>query len=266
MKNIKSITLLAFILLQTSIIYAQKKVLIIQDEKEQMEVLSDFLTQTDKNIQVEIVDQKHLPSNTSEYDAVILYIHRKLEEQTEVKVIDYTKNGGRFVCIHHSISSGKAKNKYFFPFLGIQLDGTEKSNDAEEIGAGYAWVEPVTLTIVNLNTQHYVCNHKINWKEKITYKSSDSPSVESEYPYMSFHESEVYLNHKFIDGREKTVLMGFKYFDKRNNLLFMQDRAAWYKKAGKGDIFYFMPGHSNLEFQNSNYAQMILNAINFEKK
>jgi type 1 glutamine amidotransferase len=148
--------------------------------------------------------------------------------------------------------------------LGIQLDGTEKSNDAELPGAGYAWVDPVELTIINLNPHHYVTNNNLNWDNLILYQSSDAPGIEKEYPSIVFHDSEVYLNHKFTDGREKTVLMGLKFFDTRNNQLFMQDRAAWYKKAGKGEIFYFMPGHSSLEFQNSNYSQMILNAIHFK--
>jgi len=256
-----SLVLVLFLLVLTA--HTQTKVLIIQDELPQMEVLSDFLTKNDKKIEVTIVDQEKLPGDFSIYEAVILYIHKKLAEPTELKVIKYTQKGGRFICLHHSISSQKAKNNYYFDFLGIQLDGSEKSGDAELPGAGYAWTHPVVLTVVNLNQQHYVTNHKIEWAEKIPYQSSDAPGVEREYPSISFPESEVYLNHKFIDGREKTVLLGLKFFDKRNNQLFMQDRAGWYKKAGKGDIFYLMPGHSSKEFQNPNYSHMILNAINF---
>jgi len=50
--------------------------------------------------------------------------------------------------------------------------------------------------------------------------------VESLYPSLSLHESEVYMNHKFTDGREKTVLMGFRFLDERNDQMFMQDRAG----------------------------------------
>ena len=70
--------------------------------------------------------------------------------------------------------------------------------------------------------------------------------------------------HKFRDGREKTVLFGFKFFDDRNGQLFMQDRAGWFKKYGKGEVVYFMPGHSASDFENANISQMILNAINWE--
>ena len=46
----------------------------------------------------------------------------------------------------------------------------------------------------------------------------------------------------------------------------MQDRAAWYKKAGKGIIFYFMPGHSAKEFENPAYAQILVNAVTFKAR
>jgi hypothetical protein len=243
---------------------AQTKVLIIQDELPQMEVLSDYITGHGENLEVEIVDQDHLPGSTAGYDAVIVYIHRELFVKTEKWIIDYTRKGGRFICLHHSISSGKAKNRDYFPFLGIRLDGTDKSNDAELPGEGYAWVEPVTLVILNLNEQHYVTKHNIEWGEEIEYQPSDVQSDRKKFPSISFPESEVYLNHKFTDGQEKTILMGVKYLDTRNSELFMQDRAGWYKKAGKGEIFYFMPGHSSLDFQHSNYAQMILNAIQYK--
>jgi hypothetical protein len=243
----------------------QTRVLIIQDELPQMEVLSDFLSKQGENIAIQIVDQDHLPGSGSDYDAVILYIHRKLFEDTEKWIIDYTNKGGRLICLHHSISSGKAGNRDYFPFLGIRLDGTDKPGDAELPGEGYAFVEPVPLTIVNLNDQHYVTSHNIEWGEEIAYRPSDAQSDRQQFPSLSLPESEVYLNHKFTDGLEKTILLGVKFLDARNNMLFMQDRAGWYKKSGKGEIFYFMPGHSSLDFQNRNYSQMILNAIQYEE-
>jgi type 1 glutamine amidotransferase len=41
----------------------------------------------------------------------------------------------------------------------------------------------------------------------------------------------------------------------------MQERAGWCKPAGKGWLFYFMPGHSVLEFENPAYTRIIANAI-----
>jgi hypothetical protein len=265
MKTTQSILLLICICQFSITSDAQSKVLIIQDELPQMQVLSDFISRNGVNIAIDIVDQDNLPGSMSVYDAVIVYIHRMMFEHTEEMIIEYTKKGGRFICLHHSISSGKAKNKNYFPFLGIRLDGTDNATDAELPGEGYAWVEPVTLTIVNLNLQHYVTNHKIDWGEEIEYQPSDLHGKKQKFPSISLLESEVYLNHKFTDGKEKTILLGLKYLDTRNNELFMQDRAGWYKKAGAGEIFYFLPGHSSLDFQNSNLSQMILNAINYSE-
>jgi len=108
------------------------KVLIIQDERPQMDVLAKFLTEKG-NLPVTIVDQQSLPMPLSAYKAVIVFIHRELHEQTERSIIDFTKAGGRLVCLHHSISSRKAENKFYFDFLGMQLNkGTMEDG-------GYAW-------------------------------------------------------------------------------------------------------------------------------
>jgi hypothetical protein len=262
----KIINFLICILLSNFLVISQstakKKVLILHDELPAMEVLSEFLKQN--RIDIDIVDQIHLKHELSNYNAVIMYIHGNLEESIANKVIEYTKKGGRFICLHHSISAKKSIiNKNYFSFLGVQLDDAANCRDPELPGAGYVWIEPITLTLVNLNPKHYVTNYKIKWDENVYYQPSDFPSSGHEYPSISLPEAEVYLNHKFTDGREKTILLGLKFFDDRNNQLFMQDRAAWYKKVEDGDVFYFMPGHSSLDFQNSNFSQMILNAIIF---
>ena len=165
-----------------------------------------------------------------------------------------------YVCII-SISSGKAENEFYFDFLGIRLDDPKNSKYPVLPGAGYAWKEPVTLNLVNLNPGHYITSFNVNWSEKIEYISSDLPAVNKSYPALFLQDSEVYLNHKFTDGHEKTVLCGIKYFDDRNDQLFMQDRGAWIKNQGKGKIVYLMPGHSARDYENLNIAQIVLNAI-----
>lgn len=238
------------------------KVLIVQDEMPALEVLVPFLENQGK-LNVTVVDQKNLLPDLSPYRSVMGYIHRGLQESVELPIIEYTKRGGRYIALHHSISSGKSKNKYYFDFLGIQLDHPKQSKNPVEPGQGYAWVEgeEITLTLVNLNPHHYITSRKVTWGKEIAYKPSDGPSVEKNYPSISLHDSEVYINHKFTDGREKTVLCGLKFFDKRNNTLFMQDRAVWLKQYGKGEIVYLMPGHKPSDYENKSVSQMILNAI-----
>lgn len=239
-------------------------VLIIEDELPQMEVLAEFLE--NGNVTVDIVDQDHLPEHLHSYQAVIVYIHKKLFEPTELAIIEYAQNGGRLILLHHSISSGKAENKYYFDFLGVQLDQPKKSRYPVEPGGGYGWVAPISMTLVNLNPDHYITNHNVEWDQKIMYQPSDWPSVEKEYPAFQLDSTEVYMNHKYTDGREKTVLVGFRFFDERNKKLFVQDRAAWIKRTGKGQVIYFMPGHSKLEYRNRNISQWVLNAVLWDGK
>jgi hypothetical protein len=257
-------------LLLNSIAFAQssQKVLIVQDEMPQIEVLSAFLRNTG-SLEVEIVDQAHLPTGMSGYQAVIGFIHGKLEVPTEKAIIDYTDKGGRYICLHHSISSGKAQNEYYFDFLGIRLDHPEFSKYPVKPGEGYGWFHDgengSTLILVNLNPNHYITTHKINWGPSITYISSDGPAVEGMYPSITLPKTEIYMNHKFTDGREKTVLCGFKYYDPRNGEIFMQDRTVWLKSYGQGTIVYILPGHTTADYENPNIAQMILNAIVWER-
>jgi hypothetical protein len=237
----------------------QPKVIIVQDEMPQMEVLAKFLREHGK-LSVTITDQSSFPENLSAYDAVIVFIHKDLQENTENSIINYTKKGGKLICLHHSISSKKAQNKFYFDFLGIQLD-----NGPMEKG-GYKWKES-SWSLVNLNSKHFITNFNVNWEEKINYASSDYPSSKREYPCINLkQDSEVFINHKFTDGREKVVLCGIVYHDKESDKTYMQDRGAWIKRQGKGTIIYFMPGHIASDYENKNISQIILNAIRWPAK
>ncbi len=242
------------------------KILIIQDELPQIEALAPKL-QSNIPHDVTVVDQSALPEDLSIYSAVLLYIHGELYRETEMAVINYTHQGGRLIVLHHSISSGKVKNEFYFDFLGIHLDNPGQSRNPVKPGGGYAWRNKasdggeITLTLVNLDPIHYITNHGIQWPDTIRYTPSDFPSTEGRYPSLSLESSEIYLNHKFTDGREKTVLMGLKYFDDRNQTLFMQDRAGWIKKSGEGEIAYLMPGESVSDYEHPAITRMILNAI-----
>jgi hypothetical protein len=234
-----------------------KEILIIQDELPQMKVLAEFL-KNKGNLSVTIADQKSYPKDITSYKAVIVFIHRDLFEKTEKDIINFTENGGRLICLHHSISSKKALNKFYFDFLGVQLDkGTMESG-------GYKWKEG-RWTLVNLDSKHYITNHNVNWEDIIPYISSHHPGVEKPYPAIQLKEdSEVFINHKFTDTTEKTVLCGLVYKDSETGKTYMQDRGAWIKKQSSGIIFYFMPGHSVSDYKNENIAQMILNAVEWD--
>jgi len=232
-------------------------VLIIQDERPQMDVLAKFLTEKGK-LSVTITDQKSMAKDLSPYKAVIVFIHKDLYEPTERAIIDYTKAGDRLVCLHHSISSGKARNKLYFDFLGVQL-----SKGSMEDG-GYAY-KASNWTLVNLNSKHYITHHNIAWNDQVTYTCSDQPGVEKSYPCTRLKDdSEVFINHRFTDGRDKTVLCGLIYTDKATGKTYMQDRGGWIKSQGKGTIVYLMAGHCVSDYQNENVTQMVLNAVRWE--
>jgi hypothetical protein len=245
---------------------ADNQLLLVHDNARAVQPLVDYL-RNPGNFEVTIVDQAHLPSDWSGYRAVLGYIHNRLLEPTELAIIDYTKKGGRFIALHHMISSGKAENRYYFKFLGIQLDDPKAAKEPVQPGAGYGWYtggegEPgVTVTLVNLNPAHFIVAHNVHWDDTLRYQSSDQLTVTKNYPAIVLKKSEGYMNHKFTDGREKTVLCGMHYVDSRTHAVFDQDRAVWYKNYGSGRIFYFQSGHFKDEYQNPNISQMILNAI-----
>ena len=236
---------------------ADKPILIIQDERPQMDVLAKFLTEKGK-LPVTITDQQSMAKDLSPYKAVIVFIHKDLYEPTEQAIIDYTKAGGRLVCLHHSISSGKAENKFYFDFLGVQL-----SKGSMDEG-GYAY-KASNWTLVNLNSKHYITHHNIEWNDQVTYTCSDQPAAEKSYPCTRLKDdSEVFVNHGFTDGRDKTVLCGLIYTDKATGKTYMQDRGGWIKSQGKGTIVYLMPGHCVSDYQNDRVTQMVLNAVTWE--
>ncbi len=202
-----------------------------------------------------ISDQASLPKDLSAYRAVLVFIHKDLREATEKAIIDYTQEGGRLICLHHSISSAKAANKFYFSFLGVRLDKGPMA------AGGYAY-KASGWSLVNLNPHHYITSFHVDWGETMAYTPSDGPSVEGAYPRIRLaDDSEVFLNHKFTDGREKIVLCGIVYQDKETNRTYLQDRGAWIREQGKGIIVYFMPGHAASDYQRNGISQMILNAI-----
>lgn len=267
MYRLKNLLLFAVLITASGSIAVAQKILVVQDEMPQIEVLSEFLQNTG-NLEVEVVDQANLPESMADYQAVIGFIHGKMEATTERAIIDYTEAGGKYVCLHHSISSGKARNEFYFDFLGIQLDHPEFSRHPVKPGEGYGWYHDgengITLILVNLNQHHYITNHSIEWGPTVSYVSSDGPAAEGKFPSISLPKTEVYMNHKFTDGREKTVLCGLKYYDPRNGELFMQDRAVWLKPYGQGQIIYILPGETPADYENPKIAQMILNAITWK--
>jgi len=236
---------------------AGEKILIVQDELPQMEFLAGILAERCE-LEVEVRTQAEMPEQISRYKAVIVYIHGALLEGPEKAFIAYARGGGRLIVLHHSISSGKRKNKYWFHFLGIELP----EGSWEE--GGYKWIEPVGQKVVNVNPGHYITSHEVDYEGRVFFESEKVKA--GEYPYFTLKEnSEVYLNHKFTDGEEKTVLLGFIYEgEKTGGRKVMQSTSGWLKKVGNGWLIYLQPGHLMEDMQSKPFQQMIVNAIRWD--
>lgn len=233
------------------------QLLIVADEWPQMKVLGKFLEEKGK-YEITMVEQEKMPEDLSNYEAIFQFIHSDMHDQTAAALIDYTNAGGRLVVLHHGISSKKKKTKGWYEFLGVNLDMSENAHFR------YEWLKPVPFTLVNLRPGHYITSHNVNYTHTVQYRSSDEPSEMIELPAMNFEGSEVFINHQFTDGREKTVFLGFLFEDQRTGKTVMQDRSGWYKKAGDGILFYIHPGDVPSDFENRDYCQIILNSLHYK--
>jgi hypothetical protein len=231
---------------------AAQPVLIVADEFPAMQVLAGKL-KDGANLDSRIVKQTEMPQGLGQFQAVIVYIHGDIREQAERAFISYTKGGGKLVLLHHSISSGKRRNRYWIPFVAVNLPYGEFSE------GGYKWIDPVTLEIVNLAPDHYITTHQVKYEAQIPYLRS---GAEKKLPGFTLAGTEVYLNHVFTEPR--TILLGLKYNDAVTGKVYMEDTAGWYKRSGQGWIIYFMAGHTAQEFEHPAYGQMVVNAVVFK--
>jgi hypothetical protein len=250
---------LVLMIFAVSGIAAGERILIVHDELPQMKFLAELLEKRCGD-DVTVKTQAEMPEDLSPYKSVIVYIHGKLFEKPELAFIAYTKAGGRLIVLHHSISSGKRANKYWFDFLGIKLP----EGDWEK--GGYRWIEPVAQKVVNVSPFHYIASHDVEYEGRVLF-SSDRVDPDAFDCFTLKKESEVYLNHAFTDGKEKTLLLGFIYKGedvKRRTI--MQSTSGWLKKVGKGWLIYLQPGHSLEDMGSEPFQQILINALRWKPK
>ena len=243
---------LAALLISTSL-FAANPVLIVPDEFPAMEHVAAKL-QSEENISSQLVWQTNLPPDLSPFPAVIVYIHKDLKPTAEQAFIEYTQAGGKLIVLHHSISSGKRKNKDWFTFLGVTLP------EADVDAGGYKWIEGVTQQIANLAPDHFITTHKVVYPAQVAFKAA-SDTQERTLPGVTLNESEVYINHVLADDKARTRLLGFKYTDKNSGKTYMQTQSGWVKPSGKGWIVYLQPGHSLHDLKDPTYERILLNAV-----
>ncbi len=221
-------------------------ILIVADEIPAMETLAKQL-EARAHIKSEIVTQDKLPTNLAPYPTVIVYIHKDLAEATETALLDHASAGARLVLLHHSISSGKRKNKRWFAELGVELPTGDLA------AGGYKFYDDVSWDVVNVAPRHPVTTRALKYPVTVTYASG------GKRPGFRLEPTEVYLNHVLSGPR--TLLLGLRYEHKETAKVYTQDIAGWVKPLGKGRVFYFMPGHKPSDFDNPTYAQILTNAV-----
>ncbi len=227
-----------------------QEVLIVADEIPAMQVLAKSL-KAQEGITTKIVFQTNLPRSLEGFRAVIVYIHKDLDSGPEKAFIQYAKNGGKLIVLHHSISSAKRKNNEWFTFLGVDLPKKEAGEGA------YKFVGDIAMEVVNLAPNHFITTHKITYDTQILY-TPEGLAQENTLSGFVLQNTEAFLNHNFQTPR--TVLMGFKMKDTTGKV-WMQDRSAWCMPVEKGWVFYSQPGHSYTDFENQIYARIIANAV-----
>lgn len=238
----------------------RERVLIVCDERVQMETPAKYLGETGK-LEVEIVDQESFPASISGFRAVIDFVHKPFTDRVEKALIDYCEAGGRLISLHHSISSSKRLNKHWLDFCGMTLPTGPRDQ------GGWFVVGNTTVELVNLRPDHYVTSHNVKYQTATEY-GSPIPTMESSIaaaqgkrPALEFQRSEVFLGQQFAGKEPHEILFGLKCFDPTTSRTIMMDRGGWYQRKGKGWHFYFQVGHATGDFQNPAYRQVLLNAI-----
>jgi len=234
----------------------RQSVLIVADEWEPMEALSDLL-RTEGDYGVQHIDQSSPDLDLGQFGAVFVYVHAVLKAHVEDALIDYALGGGRLIVLHHAIASAKVANPGWLRFAGIHIAPRDDPDHPWRVVQG-------THTLVNLQPEHYVTSHGVYYDRMVEYTPSDVPSVPGTYPALDLHNTEVFLNQHFTDGREKMVLLGFQVTDPQAGVVITQDRSGWYKPVGKGWLFYLQPGHAASDFRHTGFGQIILNCLDWE--
>ncbi len=218
-----------------------------------MEALAEGMKRLE-GVECRIVKQGDMPYDLSAFDAVMVYIHGRLDEGPENALLDYAESGGKLILLHHSISSGKRSNKRWLPKLGVEL----AMGDVD--AGGYKWIEGVTLEVCNLAPRHPITRNGVTYPLKLAF--TDARGRQSLRDGFALERSEVYINHR-LSGR-RTTLLGYRYVDAAAGKIWTQPTAGWLMRFGRGHVLYFMPGHTEREFRHPSYLRILANAVTWK--
>jgi hypothetical protein len=250
MRMIRIVWMLVLSLLLISC--GQKRILIIADEWPQMDALAARLSEQGK-YDIRKTEQDQQNFNLSDFEFVIVYVHKPLVRDVEKAIIDFTTGGGSLIAIHHSIASAKMENPAWLEFLGIKLF------PRDHLQFPWGVLANTTHTMVNLYPGHFITSNGISYEKTVPFHSEYDTIFQGEYPAFDLPDTEIFLNQRF-KGDQARVLFGFINADGSR----MQPTSGWYKPSGKGKIFYYQAGHSVADFGNVNFIRILLNTLEWE--
>jgi len=226
--------------------------MIVADEWPQMHAMAAKLNEyADYDIQK--AEQDEIDSDLSAFDFVFMYVHKPLVRNAERALIDFTKDGGSLIVLHHGIASSKMQNPAWLNFLGIELF----PRDHHELPWGV--IGQTTHTMVNLSPGHFITSNRIKYEKTVSFNSEFDTIFHGEYPAFDLPDTEIFLNQVLKDHQIR-VLFGFKSADGSR----MQPTSGWYKQSGRGRIYYYQAGHSVADFENPNFIRVLLNTLEWK--
>ena len=229
------------------------KVLIVHDEPGPMAVLADAFKEK-AGFTVVSVEQEKLPDDLSGFAAVFNFVHKPMTSRAEQLCIEYARNGGRHILLHHAISSSKRKNPKLLDELNSKVPPGRKP-------ANGFYVERGTLTVVNLAPKHFITSNSITYPAKSSFPDAAGQPIERES--FSFDKTEIFLNLKFPPCPERTTLYGITFRD-ADGKSFAQLAGGWVMRTGEGYSFYFQAGHEARDFASPIYQQILINCVQWK--
>jgi hypothetical protein len=225
-------------------------VLIVHDDPAPMAVLAKALEEKG-GFAVTLAEQDELPDELSGYSAIFNFVHKPMTPRAERLCIEYARNGGRHILLHHAISSSKRNNPKLLAELRAAVPPGRKPDD------GF-YVERGKLTFANLAPDHFITTTGIRYPTTTKYPAADGKPVEREA--FAFDDTEIFLNLKFELCPERTVLYGISFRD-GDGVEFAQPAGGWVMRTGKGYSFYLQAGHFASDFSNPIYQQVLVNCV-----
>jgi len=214
-----------------------------------MDVLADWLEEY-THYDIQKTEQEEIDMDLAGFDFVFMYVHKPILPDAEKAWIDFTKDGGSLIVLHHGIASSKMQNPAWLDFLGIELYPRDHPEFPWDV------IGQTTHTMVNLNPGHFITSNGIHYDQSTAFHSEYDSIFQGTYLAFDLPDTEIFLNQRFKDDQIK-VLFGFKSADGSR----MQPTSGWYKQSGKGHIFYYQAGHSVSDFKNQNFIRVLLNTL-----